>query len=154
VVLGAAFSWGLVMAYASVQNQVPPAAWLLFLASVAWIVSYDTLYAMVDRDDDLRVGIKSAAILFGSADRFAVGLLQASALATLALLGVQLGLGLFYHLGLAAAATLFVYQHYLIRERNREGCVKAFLNNVWVGFALFTGIALETMIGRMPGAPL
>jgi 4-hydroxybenzoate polyprenyltransferase len=151
VVLGAAFSWGLVMAYASVQNQVPPAAWLLFLGSLAWIVSYDTLYAMVDRDDDLRVGIKSTAILFGSADRLFVGLLQATALTTLALLGVQLGLGLFYHLGLAAAAALFGYQHYLIRARSREGCFKAFLNNVWVGFALFVGVVLESLL-RAPGS--
>jgi 4-hydroxybenzoate polyprenyltransferase len=152
VALGAAFSWGLVMAYASVQDQVPPAAWLLFLGSLAWIVSYDTLYAMVDRDDDLRVGIKSTAILFGSGDRLIVGLLQATTLATLALLGAQTGLGLLYHLGLAAAAMLFGYQHYLIRTRSRDGCFKAFLNNVWVGFALFAGVALDTMLGA--GAPL
>lgn len=156
LVLGAAFSWGLVMAYASVQNQVPPAAWLLFLASVAWIVAYDTLYAMVDRDDDLQVGIKSTAILFGNGDRVAVGVLQATTLASLALLGAQLSLGLFYHLGLTAAAALFGYQHYLIRDRSRAGCFKAFLNNVWVGFALFVGVVLETMTGAglATGSPL
>jgi len=142
--LGAAFSWGLIMAYASVQNQVPAQAWLLFIASVLWIVAYDTLYAMVDRDDDVQVGIKSTAILFGNADRFMVGLLQASMLVTLLLLGQQLNLGNFYYLGLAGCLGLFVYQHRLIRQRERDGCFKAFRNNIWVGFSLFAGVVLDT----------
>jgi 4-hydroxybenzoate polyprenyltransferase len=154
VVLGAAFSWGLVMAFASVQNQVPAAAWLLFLGSLSWIVAYDTLYAMVDRDDDIQVGIKSTAILFGDADRFMVGVLQGAALLSLALLGTLLELGAYYHLGLAAALGLFVYQHYLIRGRSRDGCFKAFLNNTWVGFALFVGVLLDTMTGTTPGGTL
>lgn len=151
VVLGAAFSWGLVMAFASVRNEVSPEAWLLFIGSLLWIVSYDTLYAMVDRDDDLLVGIKSTAILFGNADRFMVGLLQASALGTLFLLGMQLDYGVAYRLGLAAAAVLFVYQQRLIRDRSRDGCFRAFRNNTWVGFALFCGVVAQTMLTPMLG---
>lgn len=151
VVLGAAFSWAIVMAYASVQSSVPAEAWLLFVGSLFWIVAYDTEYAMVDRDDDLRVGIKSTAILFGGADRFMVGVLQAGALLTLALLGAQLELGTFYHAGLAAAAALFGYQQFLIRDRSRDGCFRAFRNNTWVGFALFAGVVLETLpVGTSP----
>jgi 4-hydroxybenzoate polyprenyltransferase len=146
VVLGAAFSWAIVMAYASVLDRVPPEAWLLFVGSLLWIVAYDTQYAMVDREDDVQVGIKSTAILFGAADCFMVGLLQASALLTLALLGSQLELGTFYHLGLAAAAGLFVYQQYLMRDRSRPGCFKAFRSNTWVGFAIFAGVVLQTSV--------
>ena len=142
--LGAAFSWAMIMAYSSVLGHVPTEAWLLFVGSLLWIVAYDTQYAMVDRDDDLQVGIKSTAILFGTADRFMVGLLLAAALITFALLGAQLALGVPYHLGLAAAAGLFVYQHYLMRGRSRTGCFKAFRNNTWVGFAFFTGVVAET----------
>lgn len=145
--LGAAFSWGLIMAYASIRNHVPQDAWLLFIASLMWIVAYDTLYAMVDRDDDLQVGIKSTAILFGSADRFMVGLLQGSMLVTLLLLGQQLELGLYYHIGLTGCLGLFAYQHHLIRHRDRDGCFRAFLNNIWVGFSLFAGVVLETTLG-------
>ncbi|MEQ8858274.1 MAG: 4-hydroxybenzoate octaprenyltransferase [Pseudomonadales bacterium] len=144
VVLGAAFSWAIIMAYAAVADHVPAEAWLLFVGSLLWIVAYDTQYAMVDREDDLQVGIKSTAILFGTADRFMVGLLQASALLTLALLGSQLEFGAFYHLGLGSAAGLFVYQQFLMRNRSRSGCFQAFRNNTWVGFALFAGVVLET----------
>jgi 4-hydroxybenzoate polyprenyltransferase len=144
VMLGAAFSWGIVMAFGAVTNTVPNAAWLLFLASMLWIVAYDTMYAMVDRDDDLQVGIKSTAILFGSADRAMVGLLQLAALIILILLGRQLEYALYYHLAMAAVAGLFGYQQYLIRERARDACFKAFSNNVWVGFALFVGLLFET----------
>jgi len=148
--LGAAFSWGLIMAYASVQNDVPQDGWLLFLASLFWIVAYDTLYAMVDRDDDLQVGIKSTAILFGNADRFMVGVLQGCMLVTLLLIGEQLDLGIYYHLGLGGCLALFVYQHHLIRNRDRDGCFRAFLNNIWVGFSLFAGVVLETTLGAGP----
>jgi len=146
VVLGAAFSWGLLMAYTSIRSELPREAWLLFVASVLWIVAYDTMYAMVDRDDDLRVGIKSTAILFGNADRLMIGILQAGALATLALFGSLHGLGQFYHLALAVMLGLFCYQHYLIRARVRAGCLKAFLNNTWVGFAFFAGVVVETQL--------
>lgn len=156
VVLGAAFSWAMVMAYASVLGHVPAAAWLLFTGSLLWIVAYDTQYAMVDRDDDLQVGIKSTAILFGAADRFMVGLLQASALLALVLLGNQLGLGILYQLGLSAAAALFVYQQYLMRGRSRDGCFRAFRNNTWVGFAVFAGVVAETTLTPLvaPGPSL
>ncbi|MAT85120.1 MAG: 4-hydroxybenzoate octaprenyltransferase [Gammaproteobacteria bacterium] len=153
VVLGAAFSWAAVMAYASVLGHVPTEAWLFYVGSLLWIVAYDTQYAMVDRDDDLQVGIKSTAILFGAADRFMVGLLQASAVLTFSLLGDQLGFGLWYHLGLAVAAGLFVYQQYLMRDRSRPGCFKAFRNNTWVGFAYFAGVVLETTLSAAGTAP-
>jgi len=149
VVLGAAFSWGLLMAYTSIQGTLPREAWLLFTASVLWIVAYDTMYAMVDRDDDLQVGIKSTAILFGTADSLMVAILQAGALASLALLGSAHGFGLFYHVALAAMFGLFCYQHYLIRARDRQGCLRAFLNNTWVGFAFFAGVVLETQAGAL-----
>lgn len=143
VVLGVAFSWGMIMAFAAIQEEVPAVGWLLFVASVLWIVAYDTLYAMVDREDDIRVGIKSTAILFGNADRTMVGLLQLSALFALVMLGKQLEYWNFYQLGLIVVAGLFIYQQYLIRNRNREACFQAFANNVWVGFALFLGVVLE-----------
>ena len=147
VVLGAAFSWGIVMAFAAVQSQVHEAGWLLFVASVLWIVAYDTMYAMVDRDDDVRVGIKSTAILFGEADRLMIGVLQIATLITLVLAGRRLNYQDYYFVGIAAAAGLFCYQQYLIRDRAREGCFRAFANNVWVGFSLFVGVVLETMTG-------
>ena len=143
IVLGAAFSWGIVMAFAATGAGLGDPAWLMFIASVLWIVSYDTLYAMVDRDDDLRVGIKSTAILFGNADRAMVAALQASTLATLALLGVRLQFGIGYFLGIAVAGALFVYQQRLIRDRKPAHCFAAFRNNVWVGFALFAGTIVE-----------
>jgi 4-hydroxybenzoate polyprenyltransferase len=149
VVLGAAFSWGLLMAYTSIQGALPREAWLLFIASVLWIVAYDTMYAMVDRDDDLRVGIKSTAILFGSADRLMIAMLQAGTLASLAMLGSMRGFGLAYHLALSAMFGLFCYQHILIRERDRQDCLRAFLNNTWVGFAFFTGVVLETQAATL-----
>jgi 4-hydroxybenzoate polyprenyltransferase len=147
VVLGAAFSWGIVMAFAAVTGEVPSTAWLLFVASLFWIVAYDTMYAMVDRDDDLRIGIKSTAILFGSADRLMVGLLQVFTLTTLFLLGQRLEYQIFYNLAITVAAGLFIYQQYLIRARERSACFLAFGNNVWVGFALFVGVVLETVLG-------
>jgi len=152
VVLGAAFSWGLIMAFAAVQGRVPPDGWLLFVASLMWIVAYDTMYAMVDRDDDLKIGIKSTAILFGSADRVMIGVLQASVLVSLALLGEQLGYGLYYFGGLAVVAGLFAYQQYLIRGRDRNGCFSAFANNVWVGFAFLVGVVLELHVAGFAAA--
>ena len=143
VVLGAAFSWGIVMAFASIGAGLPDGAWLMFIASVLWIVSYDTLYAMVDREDDLRVGIKSTAILFGNADRAMVAVLQASTVITLALLGLRMHYGVGYFLGVTVAAGLFGYQQRLIRERKPTRCFAAFRNNVWVGFALFAGTVIE-----------
>ncbi|WP_108446234.1 4-hydroxybenzoate octaprenyltransferase [Halomonas denitrificans] len=147
--LGAAFSWAIPMAFGAVLGTVPPAAWLLFAANVAWTVAYDTEYAMVDRDDDLKIGIKSTAVLFGRADRLMIGLLQGLTLALLAWAGGLLGLGGFFWLGLAAMAATFVHQQRLIRERDRERCFQAFLNNHWSGLLVFAGIALSLW----PAAP-
>ncbi|MPW30145.1 4-hydroxybenzoate octaprenyltransferase [Agarivorans sp. B2Z047] len=139
--LGLAFSWCIPMAYAAQTNAVPAEAWLLLVANVCWTVAYDTKYAMVDRDDDLKVGIKSTAILFGRFDKLIVALLQATSLLCLALLGHVKQLGFIFDLGLLAAAVLFVYQQKLIRYREREACFQAFLNNNYVGLAVFIGIA-------------
>ncbi|TDO06042.1 MULTISPECIES: 4-hydroxybenzoate octaprenyltransferase [Halomonas] len=141
--LGAAFSWAIPMAFAAVQGALPPVAWLLFAANVAWTVVYDTEYAMVDRDDDLKIGIKSTAVLFGRADRLMIGLLQGLTLALLAWAGWRLALGGFFWLGLAAMAATFVHQQWLIRERDRDRCFQAFLNNHWSGLLVFAGIALS-----------
>ncbi|WP_226596036.1 MULTISPECIES: 4-hydroxybenzoate octaprenyltransferase [Marinobacter] len=141
--LGAAFSWAIPMAWAAEANQLSQLTWLLFTANVLWTVAYDTLYAMVDRDDDLKVGIKSTAILFGDADRAIIALLQTMVVVILVMVGQRAELGSFYYLGVVAMATLFVYHQYLARERNREECFKAFLNNNWAGFAVFLGLALD-----------
>ena len=150
-VLGIAFSWGIPMAFAAVQGRVPAAAWLYFLASWLWIVGYDTLYAMVDREDDVRVGVKSTAIALGQWDRAAVGALQLGTVCLLAWLGTLLALGYPYFLGLTAIGGLFAYQQWLIRNRQREACMRAFGNNVWVGFALFVGIAAEYAVAWQIG---
>ena len=143
VVLGVAFSWGIPMAFAAVTGDVPVPAWLLFFASLLWIVAYDTEYAMVDRRDDLRAGIKSIAILFGQADRAMIGALQVATLAMLILVGANAGLGVAWFAALAIAAALFGYQQHLIREREESRCFAAFRNNTWVGFALFAGAVAE-----------
>ena len=152
VVLGAAFSWGLVMAYAAIQNNLPPTAWLLFIASMTWIVAYDTLYAMVDREDDLKIGIRSTAILFGQQDRLMIGLLQVTTLVALFLFAEQAGARGGLQLGIAVAAGLFAYQQYLIRKRDPDACFHAFRNNVWVGFALFAGAVVEVNLLPMLGS--
>ncbi len=141
--LGVAFGWGIPMAFAAQTGAVPATAWWLLAANVVWAVAYDTMYAMVDRADDLRVGVKSTAILFGRRDRLAVGLLQALTLALLAAIGVSLNLGAYYYGGLAAAAALAGYQQFLIRHREPARCFKAFLNNAWFGAAVFGGLALH-----------
>ncbi|TDJ24852.1 MAG: 4-hydroxybenzoate octaprenyltransferase [Gammaproteobacteria bacterium] len=143
VVLGIAFSWGILLAFTSIEGRLPEQAWLLFIASLVWIVAYDTLYAMVDRDDDLKIGVKSTAILFGSADRLMIGVLQLATLVTLILLGLNLGYGTPFYLAVLVTGALFGYQQQLIRDRDRAGCFKAFRNNVWVGFAWFIGIVVE-----------
>jgi 4-hydroxybenzoate polyprenyltransferase len=141
--LGMAFGWGIPMAFAALTGEVPPLAWVLFAANIAWAVAYDTAYAMVDRDDDLKVGVKSTAILFGRYDRLMVGVHHAATLALLAVVGFMAGLGPLYHAGLAVAAGIAVYQQYLIRDRSRDGCFRAFLNNNWFGAAVFAGLALD-----------
>ncbi|WP_227369315.1 4-hydroxybenzoate octaprenyltransferase [Halomonas sp. M20] len=141
--LGAAFSWSIPMAFGAVLGTVPVEAWLLFCANLAWTVAYDTEYAMVDRDDDLKVGIKSTAVLFGRYDRLMIGLLQLATLTLLAIVGARLALGGFFWLGLLAMALIFVYQHWLIHHRSRERCFQAFLNNHWAGLVVCAGLILE-----------
>ncbi|MFO7992828.1 MAG: 4-hydroxybenzoate octaprenyltransferase [Marinobacter sp.] len=144
--LGAAFSWAIPMAWAAEAGEVTRIAWLLFTANVLWTVAYDTLYAMVDRDDDIKIGIKSTAILFGDADRAVIAILQALVVLILIMVGQQAELGVFYYLGLVAMACLFVFQQHLARYRERDGCFKAFLNNNWAGFAVFTGLMVDLII--------
>ncbi|CZF84378.1 4-hydroxybenzoate octaprenyltransferase [Grimontia celer] len=146
LVLGMAFSWAIPMAYAAQSGELPPVAWMLFLANVLWTVAYDTLYAMVDRDDDLKVGIKSSAILFGRFDKIAVGILQLITVLLLVLVGYLSGLSQVYYWFLLAASALFVYQQWLARGRERELCFKAFLNNNYVGMLVFIGLALAVLI--------
>jgi 4-hydroxybenzoate polyprenyltransferase len=141
--LGAAFTWSVPMSYAAHTGSVPRMAWLLFLAGLCWTMAYDTMYAMVDREDDRKLGIRSSAILFGDADRFIIGVMQLMSLLALWLAGRELELGLWYGLGLAVAAVFALYQQYLIRDRRPEECFKAFLNNNYYGMAIFVGIALE-----------
>ncbi len=143
VVLGAAFSWGIPMAFAAQRNALPPALWLLYLGNLLWTVAYDTKYAMVDREHDLKIGIKSSAILFGRHDRLIIGMLQLASLLCLYLAGQSFNLGHYYNASLVVAALLFGYQHYLIRERSPAGCFKAFQHNNWVGMVIFAGIALD-----------
>lgn len=143
IVLGAAFSWGIPMAFAAQSDSLPPALWLIYFGNLLWTIAYDTKYAMVDRDDDLLVGIKSAAILFGRHDRLIIGISQVAFLALMIIAGLQFGLGPIYYLGLACAAALCVYHQYLIRDRSPAACFKAFLHNNWVGAVIFAGIALD-----------
>lgn len=145
-VLGLAFSWAIPMAYAAESNQVPPEAWLLFVINALWTIAYDTQYAMVDRDDDLKIGIKSTAILFGRFDKLIIGLLQLSVLTLLIILGSQLALSSMYYWGVLAAAGFFVYQQWLIKGREREACFKAFLNNNYVGGLIFIAISASVLI--------
>ena len=144
--LSVAFSWGILMAFAAVCGNVPAAGWVLFAASAAWVVAYDTLYAMTDRDDDLKIGIKSTAILLGRHDRVAVGVLQAGALAGFAAVGVQYSFGAWYAAGLASILGCFVYQQVLIRARDPTACFTAFRNNTWVGGVLLVAVILELSV--------
>ena len=141
--LGAAFSWAIPMAFAAETGALPPAAWLLYTANLLWTVAYDTQYAMVDREDDLKIGIRSTAILFGDADRAIIALLQGMALFTLFLLGRRMGFEWGWWLGLGTATGLFAYQFWLTRTRAPADCFRAFLNNQWVGLALFVGLLLH-----------
>jgi 4-hydroxybenzoate polyprenyltransferase len=148
VVLGAAFSWGIPMAFAAQRGELPPALWWLYLGNLLWTMVYDTKYAMVDRDDDLAIGVKSTAILFGRWDRLLIACLQLLCLLCLYMAGTRFDLGGFYNAALLLVAGLFVYHQYLIRGRNREACFRAFLHNNWVGLVLFVGIVLHYAVGR------
>jgi 4-hydroxybenzoate polyprenyltransferase len=144
--LGLAFGWAVPMAFAAETGGIPFVAWEIFLATVLWALIYDTMYAMVDRDDDLKIGVKSTAILFGRWDRAIIGALQAIMLLILADVGRREGLSGPYGLGLAVAAGLSVYQQWLIRKRGKPECFKAFLNNHWLGAAVFGGIFLDYLL--------
>lgn len=148
VVLGAAFAWAIPMAFAAQRGSLGTDVWLLYTAVLLWTVVYDTLYAMVDRDDDLKVGIKSTAVLFGDLDRAMVAVLQGLTLYALVMVGGRFELGVPYYLGLVAAAGLFGYHQYLIRFRERDPCFRAFLNNNWVGFVIFLGIVIDFMMSQ------
>ncbi len=141
--LGVAFGFGIPMAYAALQGRLPALAWWLLAANIFWAMAYDTEYAMVDRDDDLKIGIKTSAITFGRFDVAAVMLCYAATLLVLALVGRALGLGAFYHAGLLVAAGIAGYHYRLIRGRDRARCFKAFLHNNWFGAAVFAGIVAE-----------
>lgn len=141
--LGIAFGFGIPMAYAAVQNQVPPDAWILLVANVFWALAYDTEYAMVDRDDDLKIGIRTSAITFGRYDVVAVMLCYAVNLTLLFYVGWSLGLRWWFSLGIAAGAICAIYHYFLIRNREREPCFIAFRHNNWLGCLIFIGIALD-----------
>lgn len=143
--LGTAFGWAIPMGYAAQTGEVPAAAWLVLAASVVWAAVYDTEYAMVDRDDDLKVGIKSTAVLFGDHDRMIIGILQAAMTLLLIVIGAVNALGVAYYGGVIAAALLFAHQQWLIRDRDREGCFRAFLNNNIYGGVVFVGLVLHYM---------
>ena len=146
LVLGVAFSWGIPMAYAALTHTLPLEVWWVFAANFCWIVAYDTQYAMVDRDDDLAVGVKSTAILFGRFDNLIVGLFHGAALVLLALFGWYKALSWHYYLGLLLAVCFAVYQQGLCKERRREHCFRAFLNNNWFGAMVFLGIVLSSIV--------
>jgi 4-hydroxybenzoate polyprenyltransferase len=143
--LGIAFGWGIPMAYAAVLGTVPQVAWLLFLGNLLWTTGYDTWYAMVDRDDDRRMGAKSTAILLGDLDLVGLAILYGGFLVTMVLLGRRVELGFNYYVGLAVAAGFIGYQFVLGRDRRREHCFAAFRNNHWVGLVVFLGIALAQL---------
>lgn len=143
VVLGAAFGWSIPMGFAAVSESLPLVCWLLLLANICWTVAYDTLYAMVDRDDDLKIGVKSTAILFGQYDRLIVGLLQLATLLLMVIIGYLMHLGGAFYWSVLLAGALFIHQQKMIAKRQREPCFQAFLNNNYVGLVLFLGILLS-----------
>lgn len=142
VVLGAAFGWSIPMAFAAVSESVPLSCWLLFLANILWAVVYDTEYAMVDRDDDLKIGVKSTAILFGRYDKLIIGILQLAVLILMVVVGWLNALSGVFYVAVAVAGVLFIWQQTLIAGRERDACFKAFMNNNYVGLVLFLGLAI------------
>jgi 4-hydroxybenzoate polyprenyltransferase len=142
--LGVSFGgWSVLMAFAAQTGALTRVAWLLYFAAVIWAAIYDTIYAMIDREDDLRIGVKSSAILFADMDKFLIGVMQLMMLGALLLVGHSMNFGRWYQAGVAATAALFVWQQWLIRKREPAGCLRAFLNNQYVGLAVFVGILLQ-----------
>jgi len=146
VVLGAAFGWSIPMAYAAVSEALPLSCWLMFIANICWAVAYDTQYAMVDRDDDLKIGVKSTAILFGKNDKLIIGILQLMTLGLMAAVGWLSGLHWEFYWSIFIAGALFIYQQKLIKDRERDACFKAFMNNNYVGLVLFIGLAMSYLL--------
>jgi len=147
--LGAAFGWAVPMAYAAQANELTQITWLLFFATILWATAYDTMYAMVDRDDDIKIGVKSTAILFGGADKMIIGVIQCVLILDLIFIGQQLKLSGLYFLGIFVASGFAIYQQYLIKDRDKDLCFRAFLNNNWLGLALFAGVFFEYQIGGL-----
>lgn len=145
-VLGLAFSWSIPMAYAAQANSLSLTIWLLFLANITWTVAYDTMYGMVDKEDDLKIGIKSTSILFGRYDKLIIGLLQAVTLGLLACIGIIESLTIYFYIALCCAGLLFIHQQKQILKRERAACFKAFLDNNYVGFVIFVGFILTYLI--------
>jgi 4-hydroxybenzoate polyprenyltransferase len=141
--LGVAFSWGVPMVFMAETGVIPRVAWIIFFAGIIWAAIYDTMYAMVDREDDLKIGVKSSAIVFGDMDKIIIAVLQLLMLFTLYLAGTNMEYGLWYHMGLVGAAVFFGYQQWRIRDRKPISCFDAFLNNHYVGLSIFIGILLE-----------
>lgn len=147
--LGAAFGWAVPMAFTAQANEITPLTWLLFLATVLWATAYDTMYAMVDRMDDIKIGVKSTAVLFGLLDRLIIGIIQAMLIFSLVLIGQRAELGGFYYTGVALAACFSIWQQHLIRHRVPAKCFQAFLNNNWLGMVLFISVVLDYQFGAM-----
>ena len=143
IVLGMAFSWSIPMAFAAQLNDIPGVAWILYAVTVLWIVSYDTMYAMADREEDLKIGVKSTAIIFADNDRIIIGLLQMAFTVGMFSVAWLVQGGLFFYLGIAVSIAFSVYQQYLLRNRDKEHCFQAFLNNHWLGMVIFIGIFLN-----------
>jgi len=141
--LGICFGWGIPMAFAAQREEVPKVAWLLLIANLLWVTVYDTIYAMVDREDDARIGVRSTALLFGDSDRHIIAALQGLTLLALVLVGRMLGMTAWYYLGLTAGALTFLYDLWLIRRRERAQCFQAFLANNYFGLWVFIGILLD-----------
>lgn len=141
--LGLAFGWAIPMAFAAELGYIPNIAWILFIINILWVIAYDTMYAMIDRADDLKIGVKSTAIFFGTADRIIIASLQVIVLILLLWVGVLLWLNWSYYLAVAMAAALAAYQQWLIRKRIPELCLQAFLNNHWFGLVIFVGLAMS-----------
>jgi 4-hydroxybenzoate polyprenyltransferase len=141
--LGLAFGWAIPMAFAAELGYIPNIAWILFIINILWVIAYDTMYAMIDRADDLKIGVKSTAIFFGTADRIIIASLQVTVLILLLWVGVLLWLNWSYYLAVAMAAALAAYQQWLIRKRIPELCLQAFLNNHWFGLVIFVGLAMS-----------
>ncbi len=144
--LGIAFGWAVPMAFAAQQNTIPNVAWVLYLAVILWALVYDTMYAMVDKEDDLKIGVKSTAILFGDYDRHVMAVLQIIIMVLLIEVGLMQQVGILYFLGLVIASGFSIYQQKLIFHRDKALCFQAFLNNNWFGAAVFAGIFLDYMV--------